>query len=211
MQSCGNEGLPERELGLLIAPMIERLHRQHDLESALHMAIVDAVALHGAEFGCIQLCRRDESLMIVAHQGLSQSFLESFGRVAPDDGTACARARRERKTILIRDVENDDEFRPFIDFARSARFRSVISSPLMVISGSCVGVLSVHFSLPHVPREIEITALEAYCQAATDYFIIQTRGGDLREHAERLHTRLLQLDGQRRNPSPPSQRSKAAG
>jgi GAF domain-containing protein len=173
--------------------MIDRLHRQPDLESVLNAAVVDAVALHGAEFGNLQLRCADGTLVIVAHAGLSQSFLESFGRVALDDGTACARAARERKTVLIEDVEQDQDFRSFLKFARGARFRSVVSSPLVLANRSCLGVISVHFAMPHLPSLIEIDTFEAYCKEAAEHLAKTIGTADRTETAERFYAGLLSV------------------
>jgi GAF domain-containing protein len=177
---------------MLLQPMIKRLQMQPDLESALNAAVADAVALHGAEFGNIQLCCADGTLVIVAHSGLPQSFLKSVGHVKLDDGSAWGRAVQEGRTILMQDVAKDLEFRPFLPLARNAGFRSILSSPLISTQGSRVGVLSVHFAMPHAPSPIEISTMEAYCKSAADYFAGKIEKIDLTKTAEQLHKGLLQ-------------------
>ncbi len=60
--------------------MLERLHQQQTFEGAVATLLHDVVALHGAEFGDVQLPVGDE-LVIVAQIGFGPDFLTPFKRV----------------------------------------------------------------------------------------------------------------------------------
>jgi hypothetical protein len=79
--------------------MTERLYQQQSFESAVATLLSDGLALHGAEFGNVQLLVRDE-LVIVTQLGFKAAFLKTFERVRCEDGSACGRAFNERKTVV---------------------------------------------------------------------------------------------------------------
>jgi len=110
--------------------MAPRLHAQETFESAVLVILNDAVALHGAELGNVQLLI-DGQLAIVAQRGFRPPFLQAFRRVLPDTICACGRALRERRTVVVRDVEQDEECSPYRAVFRAAGTRSVTSTPLL--------------------------------------------------------------------------------
>jgi GAF domain-containing protein len=172
--------------------MVSRLKSQPDLSLALETAVRDIVALHGAEFGNLQLAADDGSLWIVAHQGLDGTFMDAFARVDPVEGTACARSWRDRVTVFLHDVSTDKDFQPFIAIARQAGFRAVISSPLVSSDDEVVGIISAHFAHPKVPTEIEIRALEAYCRELTDNLLDRVNVDELARKVPALQERMLE-------------------
>lgn len=60
-----------------IEQMTRRLDEQSDFDSAVRVVLGDAAALHGAEFGNVQL-RAGEELVIVAQRGFKKPFLDFF-------------------------------------------------------------------------------------------------------------------------------------
>ena len=171
--------------------MSARLRAQPDLESACRTILDDIVALHGAEFGLIQLAVEDGSLVLVDQRGFDQLFVTSFRRVTKKDGTACARALRSGHAVLIEDVQTDKEFAPFRDLARKIGFRSVQSTPLVSSQGSLVGVVSTNFSHPHEPTPIEMQTLETYSGVAADYLLQKIGAAETTATAEVMYQKLL--------------------
>lgn len=177
---------------MLVEPMIRRLQSHLELESALQAAVTDAVALLGGEFGDIQLRTESGALVIVGQAGLPRWVVESFSHIAPDAGTTCARAARNRQSVTIHDLQQDPDFKPFVDLASAARSRAAASSPLISSNDSCIGVVTVYFAFPHSPTRIEIDTLETYCRKAADYFAAKIGSANLAETAERMQTNLIQ-------------------
>ncbi len=152
----------------MLAQMRERLIRCGTFERAIWAVLDDAIALHGAECGTVQLLSGDE-LVIVAQRHLTPDFLNRFHRVRADGGTACARALACGASVVVRDVEIGREFASFRRLFRSARVRAVQSTPLRTKEGDSLGVLSTHFVNVHEPTKIEMETLQAYAKEASQY------------------------------------------
>jgi hypothetical protein len=61
----------------MLEQMKSRLHAKKRFETAIETILDDVIALHGAEFGDLQLPVEGELLM-VAQRGLSPRFLKAF-------------------------------------------------------------------------------------------------------------------------------------
>lgn len=176
---------------LLLEPMIGRLHAQKDLRATLDQAVHDVVALHGAEFGDIQLRTPDGSLVLVGHVGLSRSFLEGFLRLGPEDQTICARALHAGGVVVVDDVTGDPQFAAYMERTRSSPFRAVLSAPLVTSGGMAVGVISAHFAHAYRPTAVEVASLEAYCLGLADRIETLLGSDDVEVTAETLARDML--------------------
>lgn len=126
----------------------------------LHKILDAALAVDGTNKGNIQLFDpKARALHIVAHRGFDSAFLDTFESVRTDDQTACGRAFRLGRRVMIEDVTTDIYFQPYLSIARSNGFRAVQSSPIMGVEGSVIGVLSTHFANTHVWSEAAQQAL----------------------------------------------------
>ena len=173
--------------------MSDRLEAEGAFEAAVRTILRDVVALQGAEFGDLQLLTNDD-LIIVAEIGVTADFLKTFAVVKSTDGCACGRAIRERKSILIEDVERDAEFANYRSDARAAGFRAVQSTPLTTSEGDVIGVVSTLFSNPHVPTPIEMATLKSYAIRAADR-LKALGGGSLAFKAESMNAELYEQFG----------------
>jgi GAF domain-containing protein len=117
-----------RGIVVLLVHMSERLLRCDTFEGAIRTILDDSIALLGAEHGNVQLLV-GENLVIAAQRGLSSDFLRSFRCVTKDDGSACGRALRLGKPIVIPDAEKDLEFAIYRNIAKRTHFRAVQSTP----------------------------------------------------------------------------------
>jgi len=173
--------------------MSERLEAEGTFEGAVRTIVRDVVALQGAEYGDLQLLRNGD-LVIVAEVGLTAEFLKTFMVVKSTDGCACGRALRERKSIIIEDVERDAGFAIYRSDARAAGYRGVQSTPLMTSEGEVIGVISTLFANPHVPTSIEMVTLRSYAVRAADRLKALV-GGPLASKAERMNAELCERFG----------------
>src|SRR5437016_4829661 len=89
-----------------------RLRAKKTFEAAVEEILDDVIALHGAEFGDVQLPIGDE-LVIVAQRGLTMRFLKAFERVNTSNGCACGRPLRSGEPVVIRDVQEELTYEPF--------------------------------------------------------------------------------------------------
>jgi GAF domain-containing protein len=152
----------------MLNQMMDRLFRAEVFDQAIWTILDDAIALHGAEYGNVQLLAQDE-LVIVAQRGLPLEFLRAFRHVKKQDGCACGRALRLRTPVLIPDVDADVEFAAFRSDAKLAGFRAVQSTPLATRHGKPLGVISTHFANVHHPTKIEMETLQAYSAIASEF------------------------------------------
>ncbi len=173
----------------LISQLKQRLQAQKSFEEAVHTILSDIIALHGAEYGNLQLLVRDK-LVIVAQSGLSAPFLRTFKAVTKEDGCACGRAFRLGIPIIIADVNEDKDFTPYRAAANLAGYRAVQSTPLITSDDKFVGVVSTLFAQVHWPTKIEMDTLGVYCELAADQLRALVTEGTLASHAQRMNQDL---------------------
>lgn len=90
-----------------------RLMGVMDLRKALQEALDSAIRLLGADFGNFQLYDPDkDKLELVVHRGFDEKFVDTFYFVGCDDNTACGRAIKLAKRVIIEDVMKDELFKP---------------------------------------------------------------------------------------------------
>ncbi|HWK96537.1 MAG TPA: GAF domain-containing protein [Pseudolabrys sp.] len=128
-----------------------------------------AIAELGAGMGSIQLFDRfSQTLFIAAHKGFARPFLDYFSTVSASDDCASGVALREKKRIVVEDVEAEPGWKPMLSIAREAGFRAVQSTPLIGRDGSIHGVLSTHFKSPHRPSESDFSRMGRHLAQALD-------------------------------------------
>ena len=152
----------------MLLPLSKRLYAARIFEEAINTILDDTIALLGAEYGDVQLPVGD-ALAIVAQRGLSERFLMAFRRVSKNDGCACGRALRLRKTVVVSDVEEDSEFGAYLKDARDAGFRAVQSTPFFTSDGLLLGMVSTQFASVHEPTAIELETLQSYSIVASEH------------------------------------------
>ena len=173
----------------MLDQMTQRLQAQRRFETAIETLLNDVVALHGAEYGDLQLLVGDE-LVLVAHRGLSVPFLRAFRRITRADGCACGRALREGRTIVVADVTRDPDYAAFRAEAQAAGYRSVQSTPLTTGRGRVLGMVSTLFANVHEPTPIELDTLARYSRVAADYLEALLGAVPLAAQAQRMHAAL---------------------
>ena len=158
------------KLKLWLSDLKFSLSQIRDLKEGLREVLAAVIELLGADKGNIQLLDAERGVLTIeVQQGFAQAFLDSFKRVSTVDDTACGRALRLRRTIVIQDTETDAGYAPFRAAARAANYRAVISSPIMASEVRALGMISVHFASPHQPTEQEKHLLHLYVGQAADF------------------------------------------
>ena len=139
-----------------------------------------------ADFGDVQLYDAERKVLrLVALHGFDEPFVETFRVVGADDDTACGRAIRTGKRVIIEYLEQDELFAPYRE-AAAVEYRSVQSTPLFDRDGGLLGVLSTHWRAPHQPSEQDLLTLDLYARQAIN-FIIRARAEEaLRESEKRF-------------------------
>jgi GAF domain-containing protein len=153
----------------MFAEFERTLRNAADLDHAMDYALTTALTHTLRDKGNIQLVDWDEGcLCIVAQRGFDAEFLSTFARVPKDGASACGRAFRAREAVVIEDVETDPDYAPFIEVARHAGYRSVVSVPLISARNALVGVLSVHSSTRQKPLSSEILFLSKFAEVTAN-------------------------------------------
>jgi len=173
----------------MLEQMTQRLQAQRSFEAAIETLLNDVVALHGAEYGDLQLLVGDD-LVVVAHRGLTAPFLRAFRRISKADGCACGRALREGRTVVVADVTKDPDYAAFRGEAAAAGYRAVQSTPLTTSRGRVLGMVSTHFANVHEPTPIELDTLRRYSRIAADYLEELVGADRLAAQARRMHAAL---------------------
>ena len=205
-------GMTPADLHDLVSAQIEECC---NLRSVLNVALSWCLKVNGTARGNIQLMDwRFGYLTIAAHRGFDEEFVGRFARVRARDGTACGRAIRDRRAIVIEDVLTDREFAPYRATAAEFGFRAVQSTPLISRSGALVGVMSVHFPVRHRGTNSETEATQLLAQLAANAIIRQRAerpGGERGPQAKRIAESLaavrssweaLRRTDERRAPEP---------
>jgi len=172
----------------MLEQMTQRLQSQRSFEAAVETVLNDVVALHGAEYGDLQLVNRDR-LVVVAQRNLSAAFLQTFNAVPRNAGCACGRAWRLKRTVVVPDVDKDRDYAPYRTDARAAGYRAVQSTPLMT-RGKVIGMISTLFANPHEPTPIELEILARYAEVAADYLLTLLGREDIGRKAETMNGAL---------------------
>jgi GAF domain-containing protein len=173
----------------MLEQMTQRLQAQRSFEAAIETLLNDVVALHGAEYGDLQLLV-DDQLVVVAQRGLTAAFLRTFRRVTRADGCACGRALREGRTIVVADVMKDPDYAAFRGEAVAAGYRAVQSTPIATSRGRVLGMVSTLFANPHEPTPIELETLARYCRVAADLLERMLGAETLAAEAQRMNEAL---------------------
>ena len=176
---------------MLLEQMSARLYAQLSFEGAIKVVLDDSIALHGAEFGNVQLST-GECLVIVLQRGFKAPFLEFFREVRSDDGSACGRALRTSNPVLVSDIETDEEYAPYRTAARAAGYRSVITVPLVTSANFLLGTVSNHFVIVHKPTKIEVSTLKSYSMVAANHLHKLLGGTSLKEKALAMSSNLYE-------------------
>lgn len=141
-----------------------------ELNEAMDELLVRTIELLGASKGNIQIFDVERGVLrIAAQRGFDPEFLEFFREVSVQDDSACGRALRLGRPVVIEDVETDEAYAPYRRAAREAGYRGVISAPLIGSDGAPMGMLSAHFQSPHLPTQQDLRRLDLYVRHAADF------------------------------------------
>ncbi|HKD23102.1 MAG TPA: GAF domain-containing protein [Rhizomicrobium sp.] len=149
-----------------------RLLRCTDQQSAVDCLLHLGLERSGAALGNVQLMNwRSGQLTIQAQRGFEDEFLNYFASVTMGHGSACARALRDRESVIVYDVASDPDFLPFGKIMERAGVRAVHSTPIISSGGAFLGVVSTHFGEAHMPTALQKYAVQYAAQLAGDTLI----------------------------------------
>ena len=184
-----------------LAQQLECLARLHELamrlggiiqeEPALQAILDVAVDSQGAQFGLIWVHEPDTGALVArASRGFSEASLLEFDRIMPGSrGGSAGKAFARRSRWVIEDIDADSDFAAFRPAAHAAGFRAVHSTPIITRAGELLGVVSVHFREPHIPRQRDMQMADVCARNVADV-IESHRTQEAARHSERVYKAL---------------------
>jgi len=184
-----------------LAHQLECLTRLHELamrlggiaqeEPALQAILDVAVVSQGARFGLIWIHEPDTGALVArASRGFSEASLLEFDRIMPGSrGCSAGKAFARRSRWVIEDIDGDADFAAFRAAAHAAGFRAIHSTPIVTRGGQLLGVLSVHFAEPHIPRQRDMQMADVCARNIADV-IESHRTQEAARHGERVYKAL---------------------
>ncbi|MBS1935480.1 MAG: hypothetical protein JST96_15880, partial [Bacteroidetes bacterium] len=166
------ENVQEEQAMTFLAEAEERLWKMNTMKEGLEEILATSMQLMEADFGNIQFFFPEtNTLHIVAYKGFEKEFLDFFQEVSGEDNTACGRAFRERKQIVISDTYEEPSFHPFLEIAEKAGFRAVESTPLYENNEAPLGMISTHFRTPRKFNLLSLSRMELYARKAESFIV----------------------------------------
>ncbi|MFO0575677.1 MAG: PAS domain S-box protein [Polyangia bacterium] len=157
------------------------------LQPTLEQLLDATMALHGADFGNIQLYDPvSRTLRIVAQRGFSRASLDRFAAVDVHVGSACSLALVQKQRVVVEDIAQQPGLAVVAEAARLGHFRAVQSTPLLSPEGEPAGMLSTHFRAPRRFTERELALTDFFARFAS-----QAIGHQRAEQARRTAEALL--------------------
>ena len=135
--------LEEISIALKLRTIAPRLTLDESLRRDLDPVLQAALAIDHARVSSIKLYDRvDEVLRLIAHRGHNGEFARHFAALRTDDASSASiRALRERRRVVIEDVEADPSYAPHRDIARRIGYRAVQATPVFAHHRHLLGVL----------------------------------------------------------------------
>lgn len=137
--------------------------RDYALKFFAEHSVEQAVRLHAAQFGTLQIYdEARERLIILAQRNFRPAFLHHLTLVKPGDGSACGSCLKNNAPAAIEDVRRDPAFAPHREAALEAGFEAVKASPVPDRADALIAVLSTYFSRPRRFSENELNDMAQY-------------------------------------------------
>ena len=149
----------------MLGEMAMRVMGKRTFGDTVQTILDDVIAFHGAQYGTVQLPVGDK-LVIAAQRGFDPQILQMFRYVTKDDRCACGQALRLRQSIVVADVDKDQDYAPYRDAVKRAGFRSIQSTPFTTQDGKLIAIVTVYLAAPGRARRSE--AFDLYGNVAAD-------------------------------------------
>ena len=164
------------------------LHAPFDeiLSSIIEMV---ARALPDASVSLMLLDAEDNTLSMVASQGLSDSYCQAAQQIPVGINVAsCGASAYLKEIVITHDIEQDDNWRFFVEHTRREGLASCWSAPVLTADDELLGTFATYYRYPRVPEQAEQTRL---MQAADLLALAIARQRDrraLQTHEQRLRS-----------------------
>lgn len=149
----------------------------------LYSAILDAsLRLLRSDTATMQLYDAEKNgLKMLATRGFDGDVVKAFDWVDRNAGTSCGIALRSGTRAIIPDIDLCDDIVGTREYAglRQCGIRAAQSTPLVSRNGTIIGMITNHWTKPHLPSERSLAMVDVLARQAADLI-------DRHRHEERI-------------------------
>lgn len=131
---------------------------QHASFNDILAAIIDMVSSHlpGARVSLMMLDPEDNTLSLVAGSGLSEQYRQAAQKL-PIGPTiaACGVSAYRREVVITQNIEQDPNWRPFLEYTRPEGLAACWSAPVLTANDELLGTFATYYNHPKAPEERE--------------------------------------------------------
>lgn len=172
-----------------------RLVKHDDLKEVMREVMEAAADLLGADRCTAQLLdKSDRTLHLAAVKGFDDDFAGRFKIITQEGYTTCAAALGRCERVIVEDLATKPEFAEFASLALPMGIAAVMSTPLLALDGTLLGIFTTYWPRPHVPNEHQLRLLDLYVQQAARQVERRAAEQALRESEEKLATQVADLE-----------------
>ena len=147
-----------------------RLRLAGSMREGLDEMLSATIALLGGALGYVHILDGDgKTLRLATQYGFAPDVPELLRAISAADDTPDGRALHTRMPVTIADTESDEAYSKFRSAAREAGYRAVVEAPLIGRYGTPLGMITVHFRVPHRPSDADLQRLELYQRRTADF------------------------------------------
>ena len=149
--------------------LVVRLTTHRTLKSVFDEILGAVTALQHTDRSALLLYDPNQDrLYPVASTGLDEAFLDRLDVLSPEADVS-RRAVKERRGIIVTDLEEDLVDTASVVVGRHGGYRAVFSTPLITQRGDVIGALASYFRDPHQPTEREVSLIDLYARFAAGF------------------------------------------
>jgi signal transduction histidine kinase len=176
----------------LLSDLSVRLVAESDAQPFYDAIVATAMAITGAQAGCLQLLSDAHDLVLLASDGLGPALAERLGRVRATSPASCGQALAMNQPVVVAydapgTVDPDGTLQLLVD----GGIRSAQSTPLVTRAGRTVGMLCTKWAeSPRALSERESRLLDLLARQAAEFIERRLSENALRESERRLSLEL---------------------
>ena len=143
-----------------------RLLTSTELQPLLEEILTAIMSIQEADFGLIQSYNPETgALDIVVQRGFQQDYLDHLTQER-DEAASFVRALKQRRRVVIEDVQTDPAYAPRRRIAATVGFRAAQSTLLFGRRGEPLAIVSIYFRQPLRPSERDLRLTDLYASHA---------------------------------------------
>ncbi len=201
IKGATSQTVNEQELAAKLADMrllqdiSTQLIQEKNIEALYEKIIEAALVIMRSDFASMQMFYPDrKQLRLLASHGFPPEARQFWEWVGYDSmGSSCGAALRERKRVIVQDIEADEYLRLTEDvvFFRSIGVRACQTTPLFSRKGDLVGMISTHWRTPYQPVEYDLRLFDILTRQAAD-LIERKQAEEALRKSEELTRRIVE-------------------